>query len=310
MTVLETALGLWGLQDGTATLIAARENAVYRVDHPNGPGALRLHRRGYRTDAQLTAELDWMAAVAKAGLCVPTPQPSCDGPYLRTIDGIQVDMLSWLPGVTLEQALPSLDRQDRARTFHQLGAEMAKLHLASDAWPGASACARPAWDADGLVGDAPLWGCFWDNPGLTTPEHDMFQHFRTEARQDLAARAATLDYGLIHADLVPANVMCDGPRLHLIDFDDGGFGYRLFDVATALLKHHSAPDFEMLQDALIEGYSAQRPLDVAPLGLFLALRAATYVGWNIQRAAEDGEGTRNARFIAQAAEMMRLYLNS
>ena len=37
--------------------------------------------------------------------------------------------------------------------------------------------------------------------------------------------------------------MVDGTTMQMIDFDDGGFGYRLFDIATALLKHRDAPDF-------------------------------------------------------------------
>ena len=33
-------------------------------------------------------------------------------------------------------------------------------------------------------------------------------------------------------DLVRENVMVDGDKLQLIDFDDGGFGFNLYDLAT------------------------------------------------------------------------------
>ena len=68
--ILAQALAIWGLQDFPATLVAARENLVYRIDAPQ-PLALRLHRRGMRSTAQLLSELEWMAALAERGLSVP-----------------------------------------------------------------------------------------------------------------------------------------------------------------------------------------------------------------------------------------------
>jgi Ser/Thr protein kinase RdoA (MazF antagonist) len=309
MNVARKALPLWGLDAADVTLIAARENSVYRVDHATGRFALRLHRPGYRTDEQLAAELEWMAWIARSGLSLPVPRASVNGSLLQIVEGVQIDVLSWLSGETLDAMLTTTDDGERSQLSHGLGRNMAKLHTASDAWPGATACERPAWDVDGLLGDAPLWDRFWENPGLSAGERDLLCTFRAEARSVLEATSETLDYGLIHADLVPANVMVDQGKLHFIDFDDGGFGFRLFDVATALFKHRALSDFHCLKSAMIEGYRSQRPLDTANLDLFLALRAMTYVGWNITRFDEDSTRSRNARFIAQAVELSAAYLD-
>lgn len=308
MITAQNALPLWGLDGATVALIAARENSVYRVDHVSGSFALRLHRPGYRTDEQLNAELDWMAVIARAGLSVPTPMASLNGPYLQRVDGVQVDVLGWLTGQTLDRALPKLDPGARAQVFQTLGQTMADLHRASDAWPGGASCARPSWNADGLLGDRPLWDRFWDNPGLTPAQRAVFHAFRLRARADLDSLGASLDYGLIHADMVPTNVMHHNGALHIIDFDDGGFGYRLFDVATALFKLRNAPDYPALKAALLAGYHSRRTLDTRALSLFETMRAMTYVGWNITRAHEDPGGARNARFIAQAAALASAYL--
>ncbi len=310
MTIIERALNLWGLDGGTTNLIAARENAVYHLEHPSGHFALRLHRQRYRTDDQLLAELDWMDWVAASGLSVPKPLASLNGQFLHSIDGIQVDILTWLRGETLDVAIPSMDMSTLNHVFRALGRDMARLHDASDAWPQGKTCNRPAWNVDGLLGPTPLWDRFWDNPALTPKQIRLFDAFRTKAKTQLSDLAPTLDYGLIHADLVPANVMKDGNTLHFIDFDDGGFGFRLFEVATALLKLRSHPNFTTLKSALISGYASQRPLALETFDLFLALRAATYVGWNITRSSEDASGERNARFISEANDTINIYLDS
>jgi len=309
MIIAAQALPLWGLNGAEITLIAVRENSVYRVDHPTGPFAMRLHRQGYRTDEQLKSELDWMAWVAQSGLSVPTPQAGLDRSHLQIVDGVQIDVLSWLTGSTLEVLLPQTSEAARQELFHNFGRDIAKLHSACDAWPDVSTCVRPAWDVDGLLGRVPLWGRFWDNLGLTAKQRELFAAFRAHARSDLDALATSLDYGLIHADLVPANVMVQETTFHFIDFDDGGFGFRLFEVATALLKHRALPDFEALKAALIAGYQTHRQLDVSNLDLFLGLRATSYVGWNISRAEEDKTGERNARFVGHAEELATAYLD-
>ena len=295
--VVERALADWGVAGAAHRLVAARENAVYEVEYGDRRAALRLHRRGYRTDAELSAELAWMAAVASAGVSVPSPIAAPDGARLRVIDGVQVDMLTWLPGETMTKALSTRGSDARAGLFHSLGAEMARLHDASDIWRPPADFVRAHWDREGLLGAAPLWDRFWENPALAENDRRVFADFRDMADERLAETGPSLDYGLIHADLVPDNVLVDGETLRLIDFDDGGFGFRLFEIATALVKHLAAPDYPALREATLSGYGAIRTLDMADLDFFIALRAATYVGWNISRMDEPGGAARNGRFI-------------
>lgn len=305
---VKAALALWGLETASFELAAARENAVYRVDAPGARYALRLHRVGYRSDAELWSELCWMAAAARGGLQVPAPVAARSGEMLHRVGGVQVDLLTWLPGQTLDHALTNAPPDRRRALFARLGRDMARLHAVCDAWTPPAGFARAAWDMDGLLGDAPLWDRFWENPGLDPDTKALFTRFRDRAKADLAARHASLDYGLIHADLVGANVLVEGTDLSLIDFDDGGYGYRMFDIATALLKHMDAPDYLALQQALLQGYQAERAIDASTLNLFLTLRAMTYVGWNITRQSEPQGETRNARFIATAKTRALLYL--
>lgn len=302
----KAALALWGLDDAACSFVAGRENRVYKVVRGSDIYAMRLKRPDYRSAAELVSELDWLAEMDRAGLTVPRPLPSSRGALLEQIDGQFVDVISWLEGRPLGRSRAPLELDDPLATFGALGAEMARLHLACDAWTPPRVFRRCRWDAEGLIGKAPLWGRFWENPTLDTPTQRMLEEFRAQAARDLAT--LDLDTGLIHADLVRENVMINGDTLGLIDFDDGGFGYRLFDVATALLKNRAEPQYDALKAALIDGYTRVRPLAMEHLDLFLALRAATYVGWIVPRMEEDGSPARNARFIKDAQELCGDYL--
>lgn len=303
---IEQALALWDMTGAECTFVAGRENRVYKVTHDGMAYALRFKRPGYRDLAELTSELTWMAEMARAGLSVPAPRLSREGRLLEELDGHYVDLISWLGGQPLGRSRDPLDLPDATGTFGELGRIMARMHSACDAWAEPLGFTRCRWDAEGLLGDAPLWGRFWENPTLDSDAAAMLRAFRAQAARVLAS--LDLDTGLVHADLVRENVMIEGPALHLIDFDDGGYGYRLFDVATALLKNRAEPNYPALKQALIEGYLSVRPLDMTHLDLFLALRAVTYVGWIVPRMDEPGSPTRNTRFIKDAQELCGAWL--
>ncbi|WP_240705194.1 homoserine kinase [Pacificoceanicola onchidii] len=302
------ALTLWGMQGAPCSFVAGRENRVYRVQSDRGDFALRLRRPGLRSAAELRSELDWMAAMGAAGLSVPRPEPSRSGQLLEEVDGHRVDMVSWLDGTPLGKSREALTLPDPEGAYLRLGQEMARLHDACDSFTPPQGFHRIAWDREGLLGEAPLWGRFWENPTLDAETRALLEAFRARAARDLEALQDSLDYGLIHADLVRENVLLDGGTLSLIDFDDGGYGFRLFDVATALLKNRNEPLYEPLTAALLAGYRSQRPLESAQLGLFMALRAATYVGWIVPRMGEDGAAARNARFTEDARALCADYL--
>jgi len=285
---IEAACQHWGLGDAEISLIAERENTVYRVGLPDKSVAMRLHRRGYRNHSEIEAELSWMRKLSEKGLAVPRPIAALDGSYLSTFNGVTVSVLSWLNGTPLNQLSTT------PQLYLTLGETLASMHRLADEWTLPSNFDRPTWN---LVGDAPTWGRFWENPALSKDEAKQLLTFRDLARAKLD-QLVGLDFGLVHADLVPDNVLSDGKALQLIDFDDGGFGYRLFDLATITHRSYRIDAGGDLAKAVVEGYGTSvNPKDLL---LFEALRACTYVGWNISRMDEAGGKKRNERFVSEA----------
>ena len=299
------ALECWGLAGSKTdvSLVTRRENLVYRVTVANGDQrsdfALRLHRPGLRTALQLRSELAWMQAMAEAGIPVPAPLLSVHGALVETVDGFNFSLLDWIDAEPLGRESKLIQRAGAEATMVELGRQMARLHQAAAAWTPPADFDRPAWDFEGLLGEQPLWGRFWDRPELSAEQADLLARARDLSAERLRALAPPLR--LIHADLIPDNVMrgADG-CLHLIDFDDCCWGFREFDLATTISRLERTPDPQLLIEALLAGYGALEPIDREALPLMLALRHFTYVGWISARIGEPGAPVRARRLITAA----------
>jgi Ser/Thr protein kinase RdoA (MazF antagonist) len=284
------AAAAWGGKAEPA-LLKLRENAVFAVALPDTVrGALRLHRRGYQTEAAIRSELWWLEALADLGVPVPRPLCTPEGEVVvRLSDGRIASMLSWVEGEALGEAgqpLPG-DAADQTRLHAAIGRLLAELHVTSDRLHLPASFQRPRWDVEGLLGPSPFWGPFWEHPEALPHEAACLAEARrlAEARlADFAAQGA--DQGLIHADVLRENVLVTEHRVALIDFDDAGFGFRLYDLGTALSQNLSEPNLPAIVTGLVEGYATLRPLDAAEremLPWFTLLRCLASVGWTMPR---------------------------
>ena len=304
LTELARAAGThWGVSPTAGyELFKHRENAVFSVTDGDERFALRVHRAGYHTDAELRSELAWIAALRADGFPTPRVVPTVDGDTMvRTsvpeVPGErQVDLLEWFDGEPVGEAETEAlsDPAQVVATFRTIGELMATAHNHAASWPLPSSFTRHAWDAAGLLGDEPFWGPYWALDILTDDQLALLDRMKTRALADLADFGRGPDrYGLIHADLVADNVLRGDDGLCVIDFDDAGFGWHLFDIATSLFPALLDDWFGDAQAALIDGYRGQRPLPddhVERLPLFFVLRGTTYLGWaHTRRDNESAE---------------------
>ncbi|MDC8830268.1 phosphotransferase enzyme family protein [Alteromonas gilva] len=318
-TAAKMSLPHWGIKNATIALIKYRENAVFKVTDPNGQCyALRLHRPGYHEYASLLSELQWMDALSEYGIATAEVVRTTEGELVARVvlpatgEDIYVDLFHWVDGEVIGSVEDgvALSLDSIATLYYNIGEIAAQLHNQSSTWTLPEGFTRHAWDLDGLLGEAPLWGRFWELELLTEEQKSIFIQMRNKATELLQGIAKTpANYGLIHADFVPENLMLEQGRLRPIDFDDAGFGWYMFELATVLYFIQDEPYFEEAKTALFEGYRAKRTLpdeEEALLPLFLVLRSVTYVGWLRSRqetqTAKELAGDLIARALRQSEQ--------
>ena len=164
-----------------------------------------------------------------------------------------------------------------------LGELAGRVHNQAVSWSVPQGFTRHAWDEEGLAGEAPFWGRFWEVEAASDTQRELLETIRQRLHEDLSAYPKTAtNYSMIHADFAAENIMVDADGVRLIDFDDAGYGWHLFELATALYFIQDEPYYERARRALIDGYRKHRDLDdtaLADMPLFMLARGTTYVGW-------------------------------
>jgi Ser/Thr protein kinase RdoA (MazF antagonist) len=306
------AISLYPLSPGcSATLVRYGENTTYRVSDGGRSIALRLARPGYQTRASIESEMAWMAALREHGIDTPAPVRGNDGETVQELrlpdgDAQHVVAFEWVEGAPLSQV-------EGLHPWRRLGEIMAEVHEHARHWSPPTGFTRPPWDLDALVGDDPRWGA--PVPSGVWSESDLRSILaaREAARERLLALGTGPDrFGLIHTDLGFENVLVDpGGRTVVIDFDDCGASWYVYELASVLYPHEGTPGFDQRRDLLIEGYRSARPLsdeDVAELPTFLMCRRLTTLGWMFSRSDTPHAQRQRARRLTTSPDAARSFL--
>jgi Ser/Thr protein kinase RdoA (MazF antagonist) len=282
---LRAALAGWGLSEETKlSLLHLSENATFRAEDPETGRdvVFRVHRPDYHSLAEIASELAWLAALTGAGV-IDTLKPvlQTNGDLIADIDDAgttrHVVAFKFLPGQEPDQSA------DLAGWFRELGIIAAKLHRHAAEWKPPRGFQRKTWNFDTTIGANPLWGDWRNAPGLTFDGRQVLEETANLVRERLAEYGEEPErFGLIHADLRLANLLVDGDKRWVIDFDDCGFGWYLYDFAAAISFLEHEPDVPDMLDAWIEGYSTVAELtdaDLAMIPVFIMLRRMVLTAW-------------------------------
>jgi Ser/Thr protein kinase RdoA (MazF antagonist) len=284
----QAAIARFDLGPATSVeLCNVSENHTFRVEDPatGKRYALRVHRPGYRNVEEIESELTWMDALREAGV-IETPDvvTATDGGRVVEVStpalgARHLVMFDWLDG-----AEPDLDAGDAATgQFETLGAISSRMHDHVRRWRPPPEFSRPSWDYEYTLGPAGHWGRWQDGLGMGPEELRQLELLdgTIAARLRAFGRDGTR-FGLVHADMRLANLLIDGEQVRVIDFDDCGFTWYMYDFATTVSFMEDHPRVPELRDAWLRGYrsvGALQPDEEAELETFVMLRRLLLVAW-------------------------------
>lgn len=221
---------------------------------------LRIHRPEYQTIDSIKSELNWLHRLHALGIEVPEPKTTKQGSEIVTaqVGGIlprTCVLFHWIEGIKRYSSL-NHERMRRLGTLvglvHQHASEISDLEKFT----------RPTWDWHYLSGQ------FF--PGINLNKYPAYFHARSKTilrksavkiqniLRDIGKSERT--FGLIHADLSYQNTLFKREKIALIDFDNCGWGYYLYDLAVILANVRYHPNYDALESGLIIGYSFKRQL--------------------------------------------------
>jgi Ser/Thr protein kinase RdoA (MazF antagonist) len=299
---LESDLGLWAeTKGGRATLINVSENHTYRVDAPAGRFILRLHRPGYQSSTAILSELAFVDSL-RGQIPVPSPLPGADEQLLQRIGTDRTAVL-----FVHETGVEPAEDADLRPLFGTLGRYAALAHTHAECWNRPVWFERQIWSAEAVLDANGLWGDWRRAPGVVGEVRDRLAQVDLELRQRLARYGRTpRNFGLIHADMRLANLLVDDDRVTVIDFDDSGFCWYLYDLAASLSFIETRPDLDGLIDAWRTGYETLRSLDledVAMIGPMILLRRMALTAWIGSHAETDLARRHAPRFAPETAAL-------
>ena len=263
------------------TLVNRSENETWSVD--GGTLFLRLHRDGYHSRSEIASELAWLSALqGLPGLNCVRPVADRQEHLIQTVGGRHV--VAFAPVAGREPTL----RDDLGSWFAHLGAITARLHAHARAWPRPPGFRRKRWDAAAVLGPCAHWGQWRAAEGLTADGRSILCRLEALLRERLAAYGTGPErFGLIHGDLRLANLLIGDDGLWVIDFDDCGFGWWMYDFAAAVSFIETDRRLPELAARWLEGYRRERPLapgDAAMLPALVMLRRLQLTAWLGTRA--------------------------
>lgn len=312
---VESVLDGWNLSSQCSVkLLTVSENATFHLHDPTTERTLvaRVHRPGYHTREEIVSELLWIEALrTKQVVHTPAPVPRDTGGYLAVFDdeGEERDVVAFEFMVGVE---PS-EGDGLVDGFHELGAISARLHAHSRAWSRPQGFQRKTWNFDTIVGDNPHWGAWQDSLHLDSAGQSVLSRAVDELRISTDEYGCSeARFGLIHADLRLANLLADGNRLGVIDFDDCGFGWFGYDFAAAISFIEEEAYIPELFDAWIEGYCTVAPLDIsdkAMIPTLVMLRRIQLTAWIASHAETPTAQELGNTFTAGTVRLARQFLN-
>jgi Ser/Thr protein kinase RdoA (MazF antagonist) len=306
----------WGIPEtGAVSLLNISENATFVAHDPDSGKKiiLRVHRPDYHTRQEIESELIWIDSLREQKIVkTAAPLELVSGGRIASFAHDGVDRLvvgfEFLPGDE------PLMNTDLTGDFYTLGSVTARLHEHVKAWATPVGFKRKVWDFDSMLGQRPLWGDWRDAMGLDNKCKAVLEKTADLLARDLDAYGSQADrFGLVHADLRLANLLVGQGELSVIDFDDCGYSWFMYDFAAAISFMEEDIQIPDLKDSWVKGYRSVAylsPEEEQSIPMFIMLRRMLLTAWLAShREAETAQQLGQA-YTQGTVRLAQTYLNT
>ena len=274
------ALAQYPIEVRRADLIGTDTNLIYRVVALDGARyILRLAFPGWRTAENAESEVLWLDALARetdisvpkiirtrAGEAIFTFPDDDGNPHRRAV------LMTYLPGILLGKRLtePNLIK---------MGELFGKLHLHGKTCP--AGFASQTFNRYMSRGEPDVLFAEGQREAFTDHQREVVNRMRTRVEAAYTALDPA-DLRVIHCDLWHDNIKLYKGELAPFDFEDTILGYRIHDLAMALLdlaEDAGVARYEELLPIFRAGYECHLPWPDGDLGIFQMGRVLWRLNW-------------------------------
>lgn len=313
----QAAAPQWGLSDrAEVKLLNLSENATFMASEPEGGReiVIRMQRRGYSSKEAIRSEMAWISALKRDHVVdLAAPVKTVDDDYIVDLCSESGEERMAVAFEKLEGHEPEISEADLAHWFEILGGITARLHEHARSWQAPEWFSRRVWDYDGIIGDHAYWGSWKDSQGLTPEGAELFSRALARLEPRIAAFGKNREnFGVIHGDMRATNLLVDGDKLQVIDFDDMGFGWYMFDFGAALSFMEQSPEAPRLASAWVRGYESVHPLSKQEKSLlpdFSMLRRIELCAWCASHSEVPFAAKNGRKITEDTMTLCREYLD-
>ncbi|MET1249504.1 phosphotransferase [Sporolactobacillus sp. STCC-11] len=207
--------------------------------------------------------------------------------------GTLISKMDWIPdtitipvfklAALLQQKLGGLKKSplrvsDR-QLYRMIGKIAATMHTRATEWKYPDFFERMEWNFDGTFGKN--WNNFYgvsyrSRQWLSQKDISVIDHCVDLIKKRVEMYGKTPNrYGMIHSDLRMANLLKKGDKITVLDFDDSGKGWFMYDIASVVTFMEHRTDIPEVIKEIIDGYESVRKIsdeDKQEIGTFVMMR--------------------------------------
>ena len=288
----------WNIpKDAILELINYTENATFKIEFGNEIRIImRVHRCWYTNRESILSEIAWLNDLKRESLQIPKPIKNIYGEYIIQVDTIYgnrfVDCQQYENGKHVDFS--------EHFNFEKLGEIIATIHNNSVLYKKPKFYSRINWDFDRTFSHINNFHNenYKENLYLSLKQKKYINKAEKKIKCKLDNYGKNVNnYGIIHSDCRFANILENDDGYVLLDFDDCGDGWFMYDLASVFGFNEDNNYLEVAKTRLLEGYQSIRPIqkcDIEMIDTFILMRQIGLIGTGMffEKYAICGKGEK------------------